>query len=260
MTQPLPILCESCGYDATSLETLLPTNPNTPCPECGLRVQDSLPERRIGSPWQVRRSISSLYDTALRFATMPRCAWSEVSIDSRANRSLLNRSLLLISIAWPGAYCLPGGINALLIHTDIRLLFDACVLWLLGAAVALLILHTLCYIESLGLRLFARCRNWRTDRHIALAIIAHASAGWWLGPILTLAFLLVVVSSAAMAGGSTDHLLVPVAVLFFLQFLLPLLVFEILVYLGFRALRFANFSRAAPAPQPPPAPPLPSPP
>ncbi len=242
------ILCESCGYDITTLEPSVRQNVNTPCPECGLRMIASLPEHRYGSPWQRRQSLSNLLNTASRVVTAPNRAWFEVRIDSRANRKLLNRSLLLVSFAWPAAYGLPGIINALLHRASPALALQRGFRWLLMAGALLLILHTLCAIESLGLRFFARRRGWRTDRHIALAVIAHASIGWWLGPFLFLALLLIIINIAAPDPASNAHLLTPVAALFFLHFLIPLLAFEILVYTGFRALRFANYPRPKPAP------------
>ncbi len=262
MPPPHPLLCELCGYDITSLEPLLPSKPNIPCPECGSRVIASLPEHRYGTPWQKRQSLSNLFKTAHRVVTWPQHIWRNVRIDSRANRKLLNRSLLLVSFAWPAAYFLPGVINALIHHASIPLALLRGSRWLIFSAAVLLILHTLCAIESLGLRLFARRRHWRTDRHIALAVIAHASFGWWLGPFLFLALLLVIVTIAAPNPASNTPLLTLIAALFFLHLLLPLLAFEFLVYLGFRALRFANYPRAkpAPAPQPSPPSPLPSPP
>ncbi len=254
------ILCESCGYDISSLEPLLPTNPNIPCPECGSRVIASLPEHRYGTPWQKRQSLSNLFKTAHRMITWRHHIWRNVRIDSRVNRKLLNYSLLLTSVAWPAAFFLPGIINALLHRASLPLAVNRGIRWLIFSAATLLILHTLCYIESLGLRLFARRRHWRTDRDIALAVIAHASVGWWLGPILFLALLFVIILFAGPTPASNTPLLAPVAALFVFHLFLPLLAFELLVYSGFRALRFANFPRAAPAPQPPQLQPLPSPP
>lgn len=262
MTTARPILCESCGYDITSLEHAIDQNLNAPCPECGFRMIASRPEHRYGSPWQQRQSLTNFFKTASRVVTSPYNAWWNVRIDSRANQRLLSRSLLLASFAWPGAFLLPGVIHALFLRSNIPLALYRGVLWLFLAGAALLILHTLCYIESLGLRFFARRRHWRTDRHIALAVIAHASFGWWLGPILALVLMLIATSIGPLVRSSGAPVIpLPLAALLILiHIFLPLLAFEFLVYLGFRALRFANYPRAARAPQPPPAPPLPSPP
>lgn len=49
--------CESCGYDIRGLASA------DRCPECGTRVAESMPERRIGTPWQRGRGLAAYFST-----------------------------------------------------------------------------------------------------------------------------------------------------------------------------------------------------
>ncbi|MEZ6318065.1 MAG: hypothetical protein R3B49_04810 [Phycisphaerales bacterium] len=49
------VLCERCGYVVEGLD------PAGACPECGKPIAESLPERRVGTPWQ--RARSAWWDT-----------------------------------------------------------------------------------------------------------------------------------------------------------------------------------------------------
>jgi hypothetical protein len=51
------LLCEECGYEIGGLAR------EGACPECGGPIENSLPERRHGSPWQQRRSLWALVRT-----------------------------------------------------------------------------------------------------------------------------------------------------------------------------------------------------
>ena len=60
------VLCERCGYVVEGLQA------SGNCPECGLVVEESLPEARPGSPWQQGPSVRSWLLTVWRVCLQPR--------------------------------------------------------------------------------------------------------------------------------------------------------------------------------------------
>lgn len=64
--------CESCGYDIRGLTAA------DRCPECGIRAAESMPERRIGTPWQrgagLTNYIATLTGTIVRPSSLLRFA------------------------------------------------------------------------------------------------------------------------------------------------------------------------------------------
>ena len=59
------LLCERCGYVIEGLAT------DGVCPECGKPIAESLPERRVGTPWQQSRGWKSLAITWWLTLTRP---------------------------------------------------------------------------------------------------------------------------------------------------------------------------------------------
>lgn len=63
MARPTPwkdeytLLCEKCGYVVEGLDIA------GVCPECGKPIEESLPERRVGTPWQQEPGVKSLVRT-----------------------------------------------------------------------------------------------------------------------------------------------------------------------------------------------------
>ncbi len=235
MLDPALILCENCGYDVGSLEARLAQEPGLKCPECAKPIAESLPERRTGTPWQRAPGVRSLLATNLLALRRPLRIWRVVSIDFPSSRNLLEWNLAITAVAWGVALAFgvrdhhyPGRGGA-------------------AAVIAFVALNLLVLIEWGGVQLFARPRRWRTTGHVAWAIVAHASVGWLLGPMLAICAATVAMqfdyrgwgASVAPRHGYRSYLLLMLVV----GIPAGLLAFESLVYLGFRAMRFANAPR-----------------
>lgn len=241
---PDAFLCEACGYDLTGLGL------EGACPECGTPAERSDPARRVGTPAQLGGGIGAILRTDL-LMLRSRSAWDRVRIVPRRRAApfLVNCT---IAAAIIGAMLLaPGPLTPGGARRSYAIAFA-------GNAFILLIVLTL--IEHAGVRFFGRQRRWRVSRAVADAVCVHASVGWIIaallfgvgwhaGQRLTLEPLLVLPEPLFGGIALTWAAILPIA-----GFLLGLLAFEILVYLGVRRLRFANHPgvRAeAPVPHPP---------
>lgn len=232
------LLCESCGYDLTG------SPPSSSCPECGRPVADSLPERRTGTPWQLRRGPSPWIRTLVLILTKPRAVWESVSISGSGGWSLLLVNAVVAGLVPAVALLFPAPIQPRA-HLGYAVMFA---FWF----AMMIVLLTL--IEAYGIRFFGRRRRWRTTREVASVVCAHASYGWlvsgvlvaaaWHGsPYMSPAFLASVVR--LFTGGASRIDPGHVHVLFMFAsvtggFLIGLVVFEMLVYTGFVRLRYAN--------------------
>jgi hypothetical protein len=230
------LLCESCGYEIAGL----PEYAN--CSECGTPVADSLPERRIGSPWQRRPSVRSWADTNILALRRAATLYRAVRIDVASGIGLVAANLLLaallIVLPWSGVlkgdplrHRGPGGPSTAVI-------IGIVLARTLVVAAALLLLTL---IEWGGIQLGARWRNWRLTRAAAWQVCAHATAGWivaamttWIGLIASLNLVYFGVASGPVAG-TISRFVVPAA-----WAVLGMMVFELLVWTGMRSCRFAN--------------------
>jgi hypothetical protein len=103
-----------------------------------------------------------------------------------------------------------------------------------------MILSTACFclllvltaIEGVGLTIITKRRGWRVPRGGRLALLAHASYGWVLLAALGIGAILVLQSAAGHGTLVLALLVIPA--------LVPLLVFETLVYIGMHRMKYAN--------------------
>ncbi|MFN8816087.1 MAG: hypothetical protein ACK5ZV_05075 [bacterium] len=225
LLDPHLLLCESCGYDLTTLPQ------SGSCPECGADRAASSPALRVGSPWQVRGAspLAWLVEVA-HLGPHPgrwRAAFGRVRVDWPASRSLLVASVVLASVVAGVGFALAG-------------------MWLtagIAAIVGPLLLHTLTAIETVGLRMFGRQRSWRITSDVAWVVVAHASPAWVLAGVLTPVGSLV----GARVLPWVEVFIWPVPGVVsggVIGFLAGMFVFETVVFFGVRRCHFANLPSA----------------
>lgn len=224
-------LCESCGYDLAGL------GEEGACPECGTALAESHPKKRAGSPAQRARGLTALWRTNIG-VLRSRAVWDGVSLGSNRTSVLLAHNLAVGALIAGFSIYVPGPLS--------RASYDRGGYWMIFAACFFALTLLLTWFESLGVRFFGHQRRWRVTKHVASAVCAHASVGWiiaalllgigWhVGQRLSLDPLFII--PAPIGGGIpiTWPVLLPIA-----GFFVGLLVFESLVYIGVRRLRFAN--------------------
>jgi hypothetical protein len=247
-------LCEDCGYPVGDL----PADGN--CPECGRPVARSLPEHRPGTPLQSQEGLRSWFRTAGRVLSKPRRTFRQVRIGPASARlrafMLINTTLAaaFLVIPWVGVLIGDPSRNANLrpgVSPHV-VRFAVFVLATVGLASVLALLT---WIEHIGIRFFARKRKWRLTKNAATQIVMHASVGWLAGAALNIIVMPAVPAIVAgfgrrWAGQPTGRLsnlmfqsitigwsLVVIGI--FVGFFIAMLWFEILVYFGVRACKFA---------------------
>lgn len=240
---PDDLLCEHCGYVLNGLRR------RDACPECGRPIIESHPDARVGSPWQCGRRMGVLLNM-LSFIRSPWRMYGQVRVDEKSARRLEAES-----IAWAGALlALLVGFRALMAALDAApglgmTILVAVIAPVLGFVLFVLILLGLTGIERSGIRVFGRVHHRRITRAVAETIVAHAAAGWIVSAVLTwagwgfgsgLAWLAQREPWATWELTLTANYWMPVT-----GFLIGLLWFEALVYIGVRRMRFANAPAAA---------------
>jgi len=231
------LLCEKCGYVIEGLDT------NGNCPECGKPITQSLPERRVGTPWQQSPGVGSLVRTWWMTLRHPLRTLDVMQFRERGYLSLLHYSLLSFAAA-----------SALLVSIET---YSMDVLnWILSAVVLLIIsclfaffLLCLTTIESIGLQFISRTKKTRITPMISWTIVAHGVVGWlitflvwnvvwkavWIYKLLNPAE--TELELRKQVGFTMDNILIPG---FFIGLGVGLLAFETFAYLGLRRCKYAN--------------------
>lgn len=236
------LLCEQCGYQLDGLES----SPN--CPECGKPVPESLPEARKGTAWQRKPGVIAWVRTLCGVISHPKSIWRDVRPDTRRSIALLLLNLGVASSAATAGILIPG-------HVYGAASVFYAVLFLVVAFDVLLVLTL---IEVVGIRFYGARRRWRITRGVADAIVAHSSVGWVISGVgLALGWhawqWVDVYKMAAWIGGVLgpsyfpDYDVIRTGTMAFVLFgglLVGLMVFEFLVYFGFRRMRYANRRRS----------------
>lgn len=255
MNEPRSSLrCEACGYP---LSEILGTPGASRCPECATPIADSMPERRLGSPWQQQASVRGLLRTWWSAARHPIDSWRHVHtyrgrqdqllVATCGGAALLGVLLPLVMIAALHASGLDDRPHALLGQVVAALVLGLLAWWILLAVSA---------ITRGVVRLWGADARSRITQDVASVVVSHAAAGWLLGPSLLVVVLIDRIlwwGVMSLFGRSTPHPLTPDLVMLgttLLGAIASLLAFETLVYIGVRRMRFANAPRVAEPKQP----------
>lgn len=237
------LLCEGCGYVVDGL------GPEQPCPECGRPVQESMPERRKGTPLQRSASLKAWTRTASMFLRHPRRAWDDVELDPATTETALSASINLAAIlAATAAGLLPFYRFLSMTRSWTELPGALAFGWLAWLAVFVFVwagLRVLTWIETRGLTFFASRRGWRVPSAVARAATAHASIGWVVGIAPVSAMTIVMGVCWAYFPGAEAVLATTASVLTVVFLAAGLLAFECLSYAGATRLRYANHPRVA---------------
>lgn len=249
------LLCERCGYILEDLDQALP------CPECGKPIVESLPERRVGTPWQQKPGFKSLLQTWWMAVRHP-----FLLLDNQKTshpRSLSIITITLASIASSLGWWLPSYLPELtrrdVSHPSIQ---RTLALVILVALIPFVIFSLLTFIETQGLRFIGKQRQFRVSR-VCGSITAHGSVGWLmlgLGVALTqisgYAYRYFMVEQSTMTIGIDSLSGNPIRITppwFFTNYWLLMaltlpgfLFFETFAYLGLRRCKYANRSRPNP--------------
>lgn len=184
------------------------------------------------------------------FIRSPWRMYGQVRVDEQSARRLEAES-----IAWAGSLlALLVGFRALIaaMHASPGIgttILVGVIAPVMGFVLFVLILLGLTAIERSGIRVFGRLHHRRITRAVAETIVAHAAIGWIVAALLTWAGWALGSGVAWLAQREvwatweltlTAHYWMPIA-----GFLIGLLWFESLVYVGVRRMRFANTSAAA---------------
>jgi len=232
---PHTLLCERCGYELEGLPT------GGDCPECGTPIAESLPEHRIGTPWQRDPGWGEYFQTA-RAALFGRTRlFEQMAMESGRSTALLRSNLLAIF----AIFAVSGPVHAWNVGGyAITLTFAGVVFGVL----AVLLVAILTTIEALGIRFFASRDGFRIDRRASLAICAHGSFGWVISAIgLHATIATFITLRKGIDGGDISHaqsfVLLLTLVLSLLGTLAGFLFFEFFAWLGMRRCKFANRPR-----------------
>lgn len=130
----------------------------------------------------------------------------------------LSRDIILVGVdGQPGLDTWANAAGMIAVFWFISTLIGSITIWLLTA------------IEAFGIAHFGRRRGWRTDRVLARTICAHAGVMWVFAGVL---------GGLGLAIDQFYFGWIPWGMVTGL--LLGMLLFETWVYLGFRAMRYAN--------------------
>jgi hypothetical protein len=225
-------LCEACGYPLKGLSA------DAVCPECGLAVVESSPARRtlyIDDPTSLRCHAVLLF----RVMTKPASVFRTLAI-KRSVRAVLLRLMCCAALAaacWT-AVAWAGGKWRATVRWQGYAIEDLALMFV-GVFAAVCVLTC---IEASGVTAFSRRRGWRIPFSLALQVCSLASIAWVPGAIIaSIGFEWLQEYGAGRPWFEQLVGLVRVGWLIYgVIFVVALVGFETLVWIGVRQVRFAN--------------------
>jgi hypothetical protein len=246
------LLCEKCGYVVEGLDQA------GVCPECGKPIVESLPERRVGTPWQQEPGFKSLVRTWWMTLRHPK---RTLDIQSSTHP----RGLLLLTTSTASALASVGWI--LPVYLPIKnpdefpapSMLGTIPVVIIFALIPLFLFIILTIIETQGLRFFGNRKGYRVTHEMSKAITAHGSVGWLLCALgLTISALFgyafVFIMTPQLPAPTGNEILdsynrlftgppswvYTVNLLLYTLILPGFLFFEFFAYLGLRRCKYAN--------------------
>jgi hypothetical protein len=246
-TDEYTLLCEKCGYVIEGLDT------EGHCPECGKPVEESLPRKRDGSPWQQGTTPGTVLRTWIMLLRHPKRCWETLNINQESGISLMGWGLALgmlssaITVLALTILITSQTNDADVLVSVIGIILAACVIFMFTAWIY-------AGLAVLRIRFWANHRGYRITKPIAWTIIGHASFGLALIPLIVFAgFLNMLIAGLMIYIEGTDIFdstnSIPVVLIYGGYFMIlasipaGLTVFEILCLIGFRRMRYRNASR-----------------
>ncbi len=227
MPPPLPILCNSCGYDITPLADRARRDPNLPCPECEAKMWRSLPERRHDPRDPPQSLLAHVCREYLDVYRRPFTIWQRIPLDHPAGvLSLLNVALTALLFLCSVPLLIWSQSNAY----EAREWCFALLLWTPLTGVILLILADVVAHQ------LARLSWWRYTRRTLWTVLDRTTMLGPLGCTLTIVTMTIL---SAVEKAHRPSLVVPRYALFLTLAITPLLIL-IPTILALRALRYAN--------------------
>lgn len=226
-------LCERCGYPLRGLMR------DTDCPECGLGVDASSPMRRDLNLETNRVGFFGYLRVVGLFLLHPRSSFRRLSVvgDNLPAEQFVFLTCFLSALLLSAVWLLVSEVAA---RPGVR---PAALSELLGVfVVSAIVIRLLVQVEVLGATAISRRRGWRVPYRLAERVCCYASVGWLPGVLVFGgAFGLLRLVAAGEPWFEQYLGLVKVAwVCYGGLFLVSLLWFETLVWVGVRQVKFAN--------------------
>lgn len=224
-------LCEHCGYPLRALAR------EADCPECGQPIAESDPIHRPGSGIPGRPLKAEYLYTVLMLTRKPKVFFRRMSLGGSNAKP---RLVLLVNAVLATTIWLAMGVATATLDTGI----DNFVFYWMGGMLIFNFVLVLTYIEVLGVTLFSRRRGWRVPMRLAERVACYASMGWVPGAFIAAGAWQIGPRAVSRLwqnlGGNPDLASEAGFAVATVLTVLALILFESLVWLGVRQVKYGN--------------------